>query len=202
LASSVGVFTALLKAIVDRGADVLEHLGAELDRISRNVFQGDPTARTHAVRSTNEPRRTLSKVGAIGQRASQARDVLLGVGRSAPFANDIGQTWIGRDIQARLGAVSKDVTSLDDYEAHVSAKVQFLLDATLGYIRIQQNDILKVLTIASVAGVPPTLLAGVWGMNFKNMPELDWLWGYPLALLAIVLSGVLPLAWFKKRGWF
>ncbi|MGH6778594.1 MAG: CorA family divalent cation transporter, partial [Bradyrhizobium sp.] len=72
----------------------------------------------------------------------------------------------------------------------------------LGYISIEQNDIFKVLTIVSVVGVPPTLLAGIWGMNFKNMPELGWAWGYPLSWLAIVLSALLPLIWFKRRGWF
>jgi magnesium transporter len=94
------------------------------------------------------------------------------------------------------------VVSLSDYETHLSDKVQFVLDAVLGYISIEQNDLFKVLTIVSVVGVPPTLLAGIWGMNFKNMPELSWAWGYPLSWLAIVLSAILPLVWFKRRGWF
>jgi magnesium transporter len=72
----------------------------------------------------------------------------------------------------------------------------------LGFINIQQNEMFKVLTIVSVVGVPPTILVGVWGMNFKNMPELSWTFGYPLSLLAIIASGVLPLIWFKHRGWF
>jgi magnesium transporter len=80
--------------------------------------------------------------------------------------------------------------------------VQFLLDAVLGYISIEQNHLFKILTIVSVIGVPPTLLAGIWGMNFHNMPELGWQFGYPLAWLAIVLSTALPLIWFKLRGWF
>lgn len=202
LASSVGVFMALLEAIVDRGADVLEHLGAEIDRISRSAFRGDTSDPRHAVRSTNTLRQTLSAVGAIGDRVSQARDVLLGVGRIATFAGDIGRDWIPPELQVRLGAVSKDILSLNDYEAHLAGKVQFLLDAVLGYITIEQNDVFKVLTIASVVGIPPTLLAGIWGMNFKAMPELDWHWGYPLALALIVLSAVLPLMWFRARGWF
>lgn len=202
LASSVGVFTALLEAIVDRGADVLERLGADLDRISRSVFRGDQSDPRHAVRATGKLRQTLSAVGLIGDRTSQARDVLLGVSRIASFSCDIGHAWIGAEFHDRLGAVSKDIASLNDYEAHLSGKVQFLLDAVLGFITIEQNDLFKVLTIASVVGIPPTLLAGIWGMNFKNMPELDWHWGYPIALLAILASGVLPLVWFKVRGWF
>jgi magnesium transporter len=202
LASSIGVFTALLEAIVDRGADVLEHLGAEIDRISRSVFRGDPSNPRHAVRSTNTLRKTLSAVGAIGDRVSKARDVLLGVGRIATFAADVGREWILPEFQVRLSAVSKDIQSLNDYEAHLAGKVQFLLDAVLGYITIEQNDVFKVLTIASVVGIPPTLMAGIWGMNFKGMPELDWHWGYPFALGIIVLTGALPLLWFKVRGWF
>lgn len=102
----------------------------------------------------------------------------------------------------RLGAVLKDVASLNEYEAHLSGKVQFMLDAVLGYITIEQNDLFKVLTIASVVGIPPTLIAGVYGMNFENMPELDWHWGYPFGLGVIVVSAILPLIWFKRLGWF
>jgi magnesium transporter len=202
LASSVGVFTALLEAVVDRGADVLEHLGAETDRISRSVFRGDTADRRHPVRSTRVLRETLRTVGAIGERVSQARDVLLGVSRIGSFTNDLGHEWIGPEFQVRLSAVQKDIASLNDYEAHLAGKVQFLLDAVLGYITIEQNDLFKVLTIASVVGIPPTVMAGIWGMNFKFMPELNWHFGYPLALAAIVLSVVVPLMWFKARRWF
>jgi magnesium transporter len=80
--------------------------------------------------------------------------------------------------------------------------VHFLLDAVLGYITIEQNDLFKVLTIASVVGIPPTLIAGLYGMNFKFMPELDWTWGYPFGLALILVSAIIPLIWFKWRGWF
>jgi magnesium transporter len=202
LATNVGVFTALLEAIVDRGADVLEELRGELDHISRKVFRGNPSHRSHTVRSTDALRMTLSAVGAIGERVSQARDVLLGVGRIASFAGDIGEEWITPAFRVRLRAVLKDVASLNEYEAHLSGKVQFLLDAVLGYITIEQNDLFKVLTIASVVGIPPTLIAGLYGMNFKFMPELEWAWGYPFGLALILVSAIIPLIWFKWRGWF
>jgi magnesium transporter len=76
-----------------------------------------------------------------------------------------------------------------------------MLDAVLGFITIEQNDLFKVLTIVSVVGIPPTLVASMYGMNFKDMPELDWVWGYPYGLAVIVLSAILPLLWFKLRGW-
>jgi magnesium transporter len=199
---SVGIFAALLETMVDRGADVLENLSATIDKVSKSIFHGNRSNPRHPSRSTARLRQTLSDIGGIGQHLAQARDTLLGVGRLAPFVGDAGRTWIPEQFHARLDAISKDVTSLSDYETHLSDKVQFLLDAVLGYISIEQNDLFKILTIVSVIGVPPTLLAGIWGMNFKNMPELNWAWGYPLAWLAIILSAILPLIWLKRRGWF
>jgi magnesium transporter len=104
-------------------------------------------------------------------------------------------------VTPHLETVRRDVLSLNDYDAHLMNKVQLLLDATLGLINIEQNNIIKVLTIVSVVGVPPTLIASMYGMNFKNMPELDWSWGYPYGLALIFISAVAPLLWFKLRGW-
>jgi magnesium transporter len=202
LRSSSGIFTALMEALVDRGADVLERLGGELDRISRSVFRGDPSKLRHTVRSNDSLRRTLIAVGAIGDRLSQARIVFLGVGRMIPFVLSLRHDWIVTEFGSRLEAVSKDIASLNDYEGYVSNKVQFLLDAVLGFITIEQNDLFKVLTIVSVVGIPPTLIAGIYGMNFKFMPELNWAWGYPFGLCIIALSALIPLIWFKWRGWF
>jgi magnesium transporter len=202
LRSSVGIFTALMEALVDRGADVLERLGADLDKISRSVFRGDPSKLHHTVRSNDALRRTLVSVGAIGDRLSQAQIVFLGVGRMIPFVLGLKYEWIVPELTARLESVSKDIVSLNDYEGYLSNKVQFLLDATLGFITVEQNDLFKVLTIVSVVGIPPTLMAGIYGMNFKFMPELNWAYGYPFGLGIIVLSALVPIGWFKWRRWF
>jgi magnesium transporter len=199
---SVAIFTALLEAIVDRGADILEHLAATTDKISKSIFHAGANDSRHPTRSTARLHQILTDIGINANRLAQARDSLLGVGRLAAYVGEIAHDWVPEPFSVRLNAISKDVSSLTDYETHLSDKVQFLLDATLGYISIEQNDLFKVLTIVSVIGVPPTLLAGIWGMNFKGMPELDWTFGYPLAWLAIILSAVLPLIWFKRRGWF
>ncbi len=191
----------MLEALVDRGADVLERLGAELDKVSRTLFRGDPSNREHAVRSNAALRRLLSQVGTTGDRLSLVRDVLLGLSRIAPFVISLGHKWIVPEFEARLGAVSKDIASLNDYEGHVSNKVQLLLDAILGFITIEQNDLFKILTIVSVVGIPPTVVAGIYGMNFKFIPELSWHWGYPFGLGMIVLSALIPFLWFKWRGW-
>jgi magnesium transporter len=105
------------------------------------------------------------------------------------------------DVKQRFETMRQDVVSLNDYDAHLVNKVQLLLDATLGLINVEQNNIIKVLTIVSVIGVPPTLVASLYGMNFKYMPELNWSWGYPYAIGLIGLSAVVPLLWFKLRGW-
>ena len=202
LENGMCVFTSLIEAMVDRGADVLEQLGAKVDQLSRGVFKGGLVRTKRPVRSSRNMREALENVGELADRLAKARDVLLGVGRIASYSNDVGNERITAASKKRLEAVAKDVASLSDYETRLSDKIQLLLDAVLGFINIQQNELFKILTIVSVVGVPPTILVGVWGMNFKNMPELSWTLGYPLALLAIIASGVLPLIWFKLRGWF
>ncbi|MFT4119557.1 magnesium transporter CorA family protein [Bradyrhizobium sp.] len=202
LENGMCVFTSLLEAMIDRGADVLEHLGARVDELSRGVFKGGLVRTKRPVRSSRRMREALENIGELADRLAKARDVLLGVGRIASYAGDVGNEWITAGSKKRLEAVTKDVASLSDYETRLTDKVQLLLDAVLGFINIQQNELFKILTIVSVVGVPPTILVGIWGMNFKKMPELDWTFGYPLAWLAIIASGLLPLIWFKRRGWF
>jgi magnesium transporter len=132
---------------------------------------------------------------------SHLRDSLLGIGRITVFVYEAGGGAQLTLSATRLNAIRGDLVSLNDYQAHLSGKVQFLLDATLGFISIQQNDIVKTLTIVSVVGVPPVLIAGIYGMNFKVMPELAWPLGYPFALALIVVSTLVPLVWLKWRGW-
>ncbi len=102
---------------------------------------------------------------------------------------------------AALRPLQHDIASLNDYDAQLNAKVNFLLDATLGFINIEQNNGIKVLTIVSIVGIPPTFIASLYGMNFKNIPELQWQWGYQYALALMVVTGVAPLVWFKIKGW-
>jgi magnesium transporter len=199
--SSIVILIMLLEAMVDRGADVLERLGAELTKVSRSVFRGDRATAKRIARSNKALRRALTAVGLTGDQLALTRDALLGIARVAPFLLSLKKSW-KPEFESRLDAVAKDVASLNDYEAHVSNKVQFLLDAILGYITMEQNDLFKILTIVSVVGIPPTLVAGIYGMNFKYMPELNWMAGYPFGLGMIALSAIIPIIWFKWRGWF
>ncbi len=200
--SCVEVFTVLLEAFVDRQADLLERASQHLDEISHQVFRATPDRTKTVARSNERLRISLRRLGHIGERVSLIRDSLLGVGRIAAFAPEAGKAWIGRPHADRLKAVGLDIDSLNQFDEHLSGKVQFLLDAIIGFIGIEQNDIFKVLTVFSIVGIFPTLVAGWYGMNFHNMPEYGWRYGYQYGITAIVLSTVLPLIWFKWRGWW
>ena len=199
--SASEAFLQLLEAVVDHAADALEHASAELGSVSHSAFHAERPHGDKLAKASDALRRVLRKLGRMDDGISHARDTLLGVGRIAAFVHEHGSESPLAAAPARLNAIRADIISLNDYQTHLSGKVQFLLDATLGFISIQQNDIVKTLTIVSVVGVPPVLIAGIYGMNFKVLPELSWALGYPFALALIVVSGFLPVLWFKWRGW-
>jgi len=201
--SSTAVFAALLEGITDYAADALEHIGSELNDVSHRVFRNYGRKRLHNAKRTNLGlRAVLIAVGEAGDKLSQIRESLLGLQRFLPYVLEKGKDWIEKGIPERLRTVSRDLQSLADFENHLSNKAQFLLDAILGFINTEQNDIFKVLTIVSVVGIPPTLVASMYGMNFHYMPELAWHWGYAWGLGLIFLSAILPTVWFKWRGWW
>ena len=203
--TGAAVFAGLMDAITNRLTDILENIAAELDELSHRLFRTpatEPVALRPPARESADLRIILRRIGHGGDLASKIRDSLLGIGRIVPYVLSLAGEWLPSEIKPRLETVRQDVLSLSDYDAHIVNKVQLLLDATLGLINVEQNNIIKVLTIVSVVGVPPTLVASIYGMNFKGMPELDWSWGYPYGLAMIALSAVLPLLWFKWRGWF
>jgi len=196
------LFLRTLEMIVDYTADALEHGSAKLEGISRKAFRGEPAPGARPQKTGDELRAGLRSLGRISDGISHLRDTLLGLGRIATFVQEAGgKPAQDEDIAMRLRALRLDITSLTDYQGHLASKLQLLLDATLGFISIQQNDIVKMLTVVSVVGVPPVLIAGIYGMNFKFMPELSWHYGYPFALALIVVSALVPLAWLKWRGW-
>lgn len=197
------IFTSLVEDMTDFVADTLEQISRELNEISRRVFERYGGSKTHNVaRVSRALKQTLRDLGQRGERLSQIRESLLGLQRIAPFVAERGLDWIGAPMQQRLKTAGSDLISLSDFGVHLTDKVQFLLDAVLGFINTEQNDIFKVLTIVSVVGIPPTLIASMYGMNFHYMPELAWRYGYAYGLGLIVLSIVLPVAWFKWRGWW
>jgi magnesium transporter len=187
----------IFETIVDRAADALERAGAACDDLSNAAFRGGTRRKTVSLQLSA----ALRRIGEAAEKISRIRDELLALGRIGAYVAESGIEGAPALNAVRMKSIRADVTSLTDYQAHLAGKVQFLLDATLGFINIEQNEIVKTLTIASVVGVPPVLVAGIYGMNFRVMPELHWTFGYPFALALIVLSGLVPLWWFKRRGW-
>jgi magnesium transporter len=178
-------------------------MAAKLNGLSQRVFQrGVQTGRRNVARSNRALKEALLEIGETGARLSYIRDSILGLQRIARFAPESGKDWLGEAARARLRVVCQDLASLADFEVHLTDKVQFLLDAVLGFINTEQNDIFKVLTIVSVVGIPPTLIASMYGMNFDTIHEYHWHYGYAWGLSLIVLSALLPTAWFKWRGWW
>jgi len=202
IASSSAVFAALVEEMADAAADTLEKIAADLVTLSRETFSRSAPRQPRATRLTRLLRERLVTLGYMGETLSQIRESLLGLGRILDFTGDKAREWLGKDIELRLKTVRQDLTSLSDFEEHLFTKIHFLLDALLGFVNTEQNDIFKVLTIASVVGIPPTLIASMYGMNFHNMPELSWQWGYAYGLTLIALSTVIPILWFKRRGWW
>jgi magnesium transporter len=197
---SAGVLVGLMEALVDRLADLLEKVNSDLEHVSKRVFhtEGMPGRKRD---ESSMLRATLTRIGLAGDLVSNLRASLLGIGRIVPYLTEAAAAWLPDELKPRLVALKADLLSLTDFDAQMMSKVQFLLDATLGFLNIEQNDGLKVLTVVSVVGIPPTLIASMYGMNFQHMPELHWAWGYEYGLSLIALSIVLPLVWFRVKGW-
>lgn len=200
-ASAAHIFTALLEAIVDRQADALEHVRDELDMLSHTIFTLG--IGRHSGRRTEDAtlKRILGQLGRIGDLLSHIRDTELGASRIVPYAEAMAVDWLPPDLHGRMQTLKNDIASVSEFDKHLSDKLQFLLDATLGFINIAQNNVMKVMAIASVVGIPPVLIVGIYGMNFKDMPELNWAHGYAYAWILIIISTLAPLLVFRWRKW-
>ncbi|WP_417779343.1 magnesium transporter CorA family protein [Stutzerimonas xanthomarina] len=192
--SSDQIFLALADAVVDRIADVLESVQVQLQTLSRCIFD-----------ERKEQRTDLQQ---IIQQLGQHRSLLSQLGESLFSSSRLIAFYRLHANEPRLGvakgllkALERDVRSLGEHQARLLGDIAFLLDATLGLINIEQNAIIKVFSIAAVLFLPPTLVGTVYGMNFERMPELGWPFGYPMALGMMIVSAIIPYAWFKFRDW-
>lgn len=192
------VLMELLDAVIDREADLLERIGIDIDQVSHDIFdphgQGPEQGKTYV--------QTLKIIGVKGDLTSKVRESLVSLGRLLLFlANEAeGMRW-AKDVRLQLQAMQRDVLSLSDHATYLGNKIQFLLDALLGVVTLEQNNIIKIFSIAAVVFLPPTLVGTIYGMNFKIIPELDWALGYPMALIMMVAAAVLPYYFFKWKKW-
>jgi magnesium transporter len=200
--SAPDVFAMVIEGVVDFSADQLEKIAAEMTAISQRVFRRVDAPQPNIKEMHKILRSMLSAIGYAGEHLSQIRESLLGLQRIITYTLETCRSWDETEFLARLDTARHDLQSLIEHETHLSDKAQFLLDANLGFINTEQNDIFKVLTIVSVVGIPPTLIASMYGMNFHYMPELGWHYGYAYGLGLIALSTIVPMLWFKWRGWW
>ncbi|GEP10491.1 magnesium transporter CorA family protein [Methylobacterium gnaphalii] len=198
--SSTGetILAGLIEAVIDRAADVLQLQGERIDRLSRKIFEekSDPSARNTALQDT------LRALGRHGDLISKQRESLVSMERillslSATYRTAKAPRELREDVRSTL----RDLQSLEEHATFLSTKIQFLLDATLGLVNLEQNNIIKLFSVMAVVFMPPTLIASIYGMNFKSMPELDWPYGYPLAVGMMVVAAVLPYVFFRWKKW-
>ncbi|WP_375412541.1 magnesium transporter CorA family protein [uncultured Bradyrhizobium sp.] len=193
------VLLELLDAVIDRCADILERAGADVDQVSHAIFEPEGAARTgHAKRYSD----ILIAIGRKGDLTSKVRESLVSIGRLVTFvaAEADGAKW-SKEMRAQLKTMQRDVASLTDHASYLSNKITFVLDAMLGVVNLEQNNIIKLFSVMAVVLMPPTLIASVYGMNFRVMPELQWEHGYPMALIMMLLAAVLPYVFFKWKKW-
>ena len=193
------IMIGLVETMIDRAADRIERLQDEVDRLAQNVFDLKGGGQTRSKRLDI----LLRNVGREGDLTARVREAALSLDRLLTY---LGAAARERKDEQRvvehIETARRDVASLIEHARFLSDRITFLLDATLGMISIEQNGIIKIFSVASVALMPPTLIASIYGMNFKHMPELGWPWGYPLALALMVVSAVVPFLYFRRKGWF
>jgi magnesium transporter len=193
------ILVGLLEAIIERTADVLERVGMDLDELSASVFAAQAAAPNKA--RARDLRGVMERIGRDGDLTSKARESLVTLARQLSFIVQSPAIQLPTEMVARYRSMSGDVLALSDHASFLANKASFMLQATLGLINIEQNNIIKIFSVAAAMFLPPTLIASIYGMNFEFMPELDKHYGYPMALLLMVFSAVIPYIYFRRRGW-
>jgi magnesium transporter len=174
----------------------LRQAGDAVDRLSKQIFSGE------ARQKPEKQFEVLRALGRSGDMISQVRETLVSVERMLRFlSNDGHASCAAVELLMQAKTTLRDHQSLEEHAGFVSGKVQFLLDAVLGLVNLEQNNIIKLFSVISVVLTPPTLLASIFGMNFKFMPELNWEYGYPYAVCLMLASAILPYVYFKWRKW-
>lgn len=184
----------LLETAIDDVAAQMQKVAGDLAKFSDEVF-------VEQTRRTAELHHMMIQVGRLESRLARFRPSLLGFARTLGFVDNRAPDWLSKTARSRLKVIASDLKTLEEFDDQLTEKLSFLLDAILGFINTAQNAVMKLLTVVSVVTIPPVILVGIWGMNFRHMPELDKVWGYPAALAMLLLSMLLPLTWFKLKGW-
>ncbi|PRD45773.1 magnesium transporter CorA [Phyllobacterium phragmitis] len=197
--SGVSVLLGIIEAATDRLADILEAVAEKIETASQTIFH----LRGNQRPMTNKDfRLLLTQIGRQGAFLSKVRESLAGISRLLVYVTaNMQASGIRKEKSASIKSLERDAQSLENYVDFLSNKITFLLDTVVGLISVEQNAIIKIFSVAAVGFMPPTLIASIYGMNFRFMPELGESWGYPMALGLMVVSAILPLFFFRAKGW-
>lgn len=199
LASGAATLVTLLEAIVDRSAELLEQTALQVDSISQDVFVERKDALTK--RSGKNLELALKHIAKLQNLMSKTRESLVSLGRLSSFLMVAPEIVDDAEQRVHLKSVTRDIESLTNHSSFLMTNISFLLDASLGLVNIEQNQIIKIFSVAAVIFLPPTLVASSYGMNFEHMPELRWLFGYPMAMVMMIVSALMPFLWFRRKRW-
>jgi magnesium transporter len=196
--NALSVLAGIIEALTERIADILERVGSDLDNLSGNIFtrhgNGTPTSR--------DLRSLIERIGFNGELNSKTRESLVSLGRLLMFAQQSGNVEMRGEQRERFRSISRDVVSLSDHASFLGSKVSFLLEATLGLINVEQNNIIKIFSVAAVLFLPPTLIASIYGMNFHLLPDLPGRYSNFLFSLALMVASMgITFALFKRKRW-
>lgn len=198
--TSQAVLTGLLESIVNRIADVIERVSSDIDGVSAEVFNRQKLSGASHRRTQRDFRRLLERVGQSGELIAKARESLVSLARLLAFVQQ-STIPMPQDVRTRLRTLSKDVVAMSDHASFLGNNLNFILDATLGMINIDQNNILKIFSVVTVFLLPPSVIGAIFGMNFQHIPSSAEPWGFWGALVLMGLSSVIPYLWFRQRGW-
>jgi magnesium transporter len=192
------VLISLFETVIDRAAEILRMTGERIDEASGAIFESNGGGRA----DVETFRATLQTMGREGNRISRVRESLVSIERMLLFLTaNVAGAALSEELRGEVRTTLRDIQSLEDHAGFLSNKIQFLLDAVLGLVSLEQNNIVKIFSIAAVVFMPPTLIASSYGMNFKAMPELDWAYGYPMALLMMVAAAASTFLFFRWKKW-
>jgi magnesium transporter len=194
--TGAAVLAGLLESIVNRVADVIERVGSDLDAISAEVFSARRRSGAH-----RDFRKVLERVGQSGELISKTRESLVSLARVLVFLQQAPDKAIAQDARTRFRTLGRDVLAMSDHASFLGTKGSFILDATLGMISIDQNNILKIFSVVTVFLLPPSVIGAVFGMNFSAMPWIHEAWGFWVSMALMLLSSIVPFLIFKRRGW-
>jgi magnesium transporter len=195
-----GVLAGILEFIIERIADVIERVGADIDAASAEVFNRRAMNGGSSNRVSRDYRKLLEQIGQGGDLINKARESLASLARLLAFVQQASVN-MPPEHRDRLRILSKDVVAMSDHASFLATNLNFILDATLGMINIEQNNILKIFSVVTVLLLPPSVIGAVFGMNFEHIPALQHPAGFWVALGAMAASSVLPYLWFRRKGW-